>query len=90
MDVNKAKKDIDDWFDRHTGEELEAKWEKYNKRRGQKEMEESKEFKRGYRGAKESLNRKYEPKKLLNQVYSSLTYDDFDRGWEKACKEELE
>jgi hypothetical protein len=52
--------------------------------------EESKEFQRGYNLAKKAIQGGADPKELLNQSRSSLTIDDFDRGWKQACREGIE
>lgn len=49
----------------------------------------TKEFDRGYNLAKKEIQNGENPIVLLNQARSSLTYDDFDKGWKKACNESL-
>ena len=46
----------------------------------------NKEYNKGYNSAKEAISKGEDVLKLLNQCRSSLTCDDFDRGWKDACK----
>jgi len=53
------------------------------------QQEESKEFKRGYDLAEKAIQEGNCPEELLNQSIISLTFDDFDKGWETACKKAI-
>ena len=52
-------------------------------------MDKSKEFKRGYDAAKKAISKGEDVGTLLNQVRSSLTNDDFDKGFKEYLKEQL-
>lgn len=50
----------------------------------------SKEFDRGYESAKDSIAKGDDSvEELLADANNSLTDDDFDKGWKKACKENI-
>ena len=49
---------------------------------------ENKEYNRGYNSAKEAVKKGEDVLTLLNQCRSSLTYDDFDKGFKNYLKEQ--
>ncbi len=47
------------------------------------------EYDRGYKSAKEAIIKGNNALELLNQAKNSLTNDDWDKDWKKACEESL-
>lgn len=52
-------------------------------------MEGTKDYKRGHNSAKKAIKEGKDAETLLGEARSSLTYDDWDRGWRQACRNSM-